>query len=219
MTVPTPLPESGQPPNWAPDLLAGIESRYLANREAIDAVEEGLPAMGTAGLAVLAASLPAEAREVLGITVDTSVGTRVFVGGVMVYGDTGWRDVSSMLAPGLALSSSFGRAKIRRTGTRVEFDLKVDVTAAGITGIFSGVIPGFNPIPDYPMDNSIFTATSTGAGASALQSGTHAGVFYPTGTPLRTGSSTPWPNPGTVAWTSSYATNAPWPTSLPGTPV
>src|SRR5690625_972581 len=46
---------------------------------------------GTAGLAVLAANLPAEARNALGITVDTTVGTRVFIGGVMVYGDTGWR--------------------------------------------------------------------------------------------------------------------------------
>src|SRR5690625_1632225 len=44
---------------------------------------------GAAGLAVLAANLPADAREALGITVDTTVGTRVFMGGVMVYGDTG----------------------------------------------------------------------------------------------------------------------------------
>ena len=151
--------------------------------------------------------------------IDTTVGTRVFAGDTMIYGDTGWRDVSQYLVPGLAISSSFGRARMRRIGGRVEFDVKLDVLQAGISGIFQGIPRGLWPISKYPMDNQIFTATTTGAGVSSLTSGTHAGVFYPNDNPIRTGVGTPWPNQGTIAWTSSYATDDTWPTSLPGTPA
>lgn len=41
-----------------------------------------------------------EATESLGIRVDTSVGTRVYVGDTMIHGDTGWRNVSDLLING-----------------------------------------------------------------------------------------------------------------------
>ena len=151
--------------------------------------------------------------------IDTTVGTRVFAGDTMIYGDTGWRDVSQYLVPGLAISSSIGRARMRRIGGRVEFDVKLDVLQAGISGIFQGIPRGLWPINRYPMDNQIFTAPTLGAGASALKSGTRTGVFYPNDNPIRTGAGSPWPNQGTIAWTSSYATDDAWPTSLPGLPA
>lgn len=153
------------------------------------------------------------------IRVDTSVGTRVFTGDTMIYGDTGWRDMSQFLIEGLAISSSFGRARMRRVAGRVYFDLKLDVTQPGLTAIFEGVPTGFRAISMFPMDNQIFTAPTTGAGASLLIPGTHAGVFYASSSPLRTGTQTPWPDQGTIAWTSSYFTSDPWPTSLPGNPA
>ena len=151
--------------------------------------------------------------------IDTTVGTRVFAGDTMIYGDTGWRDMSQYLVPGLAISSSFGRARMRRIGGRVEFDVKLDVAQSGLTEIFNGIPMGFRPMSQYPMDNQIFTAPTTGAGASLLTSGTHIGVFYPNTSPLRTGAATPWPDQGTIAWTSSYSTSDPWLTSLPGNPA
>lgn len=55
--------------------------------------------------------------------VDTTVGTRVFVGDVMIYGDTGWRDVRGMLPAGWT-ADAFA---MRRVGPQVA------VTVSGIT--------------------------------------------------------------------------------------
>ena len=153
------------------------------------------------------------------IRIDTTVGTRIFAGDTMIHGDTGWRDMSQFLVAGLAVSSNFGRARMKRVASRVYFDLKLDVTQPGVTRVFDGIPIGFRAMSLYPMDNQIFTASTTGAGASLLTSGTHVGVFYPNSSPLQTGAATPWPEPGTIAWTSSYSTSDPWPTSLPGTPT
>ena len=153
------------------------------------------------------------------IRIDTTVGTRVFAGDTMIFGDTGWRDMSQYLITGLAISSNFGRARMRRIGGRVEFDMKLDVLQQGMVGIFQGIPRGLWPISRYPMDNQAFTASKLGATVSELKSGTHTGVFYPNDNPIRTGVATPWPNQGTIAWTSSYTTDDPWPTSLPGLPA
>src|SRR5690625_3783555 len=75
---------------------------------------------GAAGLALPAANLPAEAREALDITIDTTAGTRVFMGGVMVYGDTGWRDISQLLNPGFTA----GICMVRRVNSTVRFVFK-----------------------------------------------------------------------------------------------
>lgn len=150
---------------------------------------------------------------------DTTAGTRIFAGDTMIFGDTGWRDVSQYLVAGLGVSSNFGRARMRRVAGRVYFDIKLDVTQSGVTQVFNGIPIGFRAMPQYPMDNQIFTASKLGATVSELKSGTHAGVFYPNTSPLQTGAATPWPDQGTVAWTSSYSTSDPWPTSLPGIPI
>lgn len=150
---------------------------------------------------------------------DTTVGTRIFSGSTMVHGDTGWRDISGYLVPGLVVSVNFGRARMRRFGNRVEFDLKVDVNTSGLTAIFEGIPSGYRPIQRFPMDNGIFTNSDAGAGASMLKAGGHPGVFYSTEKPLQTGVNTPFPNPGTVAWTGSYATEDPWPSTLIGLPA
>lgn len=153
------------------------------------------------------------------IRIDTSVGSRVFAGGTMIYGDTGWRDMRQFLIAGLGISSNAGRARMRRVAGRVYFDIKLDVTQSGLTTIFNGIPTGFRAVSNFPMDNQVFTSPTTGAGASLLTSGTHVGVFYSNSSPLQTGFRTPWPDQGTIAWTSSYATGDAWPTTLPGLPA
>ena len=153
------------------------------------------------------------------LRLDTTVGTSIFAGNTMIHGDTGWRDISGYLVPGLVVSGNFGRARMRRSGNRIEFDLKVDVNTSGLTAIFEGIPSGYRPVPTYPMDNGIFTHSAAGASASMLKAGGRAGVFYNSEKPLQTGASTPFPNPGTVAWTGSYATEDPWPSTLIGLPA
>lgn len=63
----------------------------------------------------------------LSLRLDTTVGTRIFAGTTMVYGDTGWRDVSASL-----LSGATGKALIRRKDTTVYIRLS-DISTPGFT--------------------------------------------------------------------------------------
>lgn len=155
---------------------------------------------------------------------DTSAGDAVYVSdGAMerlLSYDSGWRDIGDLLSPGLSKSSSLGSALIRRENNSVTVMLKVDVKSGPITQLLPDVPYGFRGGPTFRYDNSVFTANSTGAGASSLEP-THVGVIYPSSTAatLQTGSSTPLPNPGTVAWTVTYATMDGLPATLPGKPA
>src|SRR5690554_4271388 len=168
MSVPD-LPFVGQK-NWGSPLNAGIEARtnsdYLADKLAEDGpfrssllstidtrVSDGLGDLdgadtGAAGLALLAAALPADAREALGITVDTSVGTRVFIGGVMVYGDTGWRDITSTATDALDPSNT-GTIQLKREGSTVSLALR------GVS-----LLPGDGPLVVGPMWQSFWPTTN-----------------------------------------------------------
>lgn len=112
---------------------------------------------GATGLALLAAALPADAREALDITIDETVGTRVMVGGVMIYYDSGPRDVSSLLGPDFALSVSVPRLMIQRVNDVVTLWGRIGAGPA-LAGqsratrafLLSGDVPsGFAPINSY----------------------------------------------------------------------
>lgn len=76
-----------------------------------------------------------------GITVDTSVGTRVFVGDVMVFYDSGWRDVTAE-ASATILS---GRILIKRTTTEVYIVVdNVIIDGSGTNTLFRLPV-GFRP--------------------------------------------------------------------------
>ena len=152
------------------------------------------------------------------IRTDTAVGTRIFAGGTIIYGDTGWRNIASWLDPSVKLNSNLGKAKVRRIGDIVYFDLKLEVVAE-TTSILTGVPLGFRAGSDFPTDAGITTAPTPAAGASALRSYTAPGVIYAGDKPLRTGAITPLQAGITMAWTLSYTTPDPWPTSLPGNPA
>lgn len=91
--------------------------------------------------AIQLAAHAAKDRGVHGITVDTTVGTRVMLAGQMVYGDTGWRDVSGLLVNGWV-----GQVFLRRVGELVVLHLENVSAEAATSGIVltapSGLQPG-----------------------------------------------------------------------------
>lgn len=81
------------------------------------------------------------------ITVDTSVGTRVFVGDTMIYGDTGWRELS---LPERFIS---GRVLIKRENINVtlRFD-EVEITGLEDISVSDYLTPsGYIPIGFRPL--------------------------------------------------------------------
>lgn len=136
----------------------------------------------------------------------------------VTVGDTGWRDVSSLLVSGLVVSSSIGVCKMSRVGDVVRFAFKLDVSAGSISTILaSGAMPvGFRPSGHAYMWSTLWTATTAGALANSLTT-SRIGYTQPeNSSPLAVNGTTPFPNPGTIAWTGEYVTADPWPTVLPG---
>lgn len=152
---------------------------------------------------------PEEVEEVP-FEIDTSVGTRIMLGGHMVYGDTGWRriDTSSDVAS--------GEVFIKRVNNLVTLRLANVILAAG-TG-YGNILNGSNSTPDgfrpelgerslqmvgssknsvVPQRISIYDSNVTWGGKGVDIGGTR-----PTDDLS-----------GTMKWTTSQ----PWPTSLPGT--
>lgn len=133
------------------------------------------------------------------ITVDTSVGTRVMVGGVMVYGMTGWRDIVSLVSAGRTV----GGVQMRRVNWEVQ--VRVDGLVSGTSGFLSTVPNGFRR--DHrthlvPIANDLGDRFGTVA------------VFL--GSMSITSTSSTLPN----YWAYfSYPTADLWPTTLPGTPA
>src|SRR5690625_721720 len=84
----------------------------------------------------------------VGITVDTSVGTRVFMGGVMVYGDTGWRDITSTATDALDPSNT-GTIQLKREGNTVSLALQ------GVS-----LLPGDGPLVIGPLWQSFWPTTN-----------------------------------------------------------
>ena len=138
------------------------------------------------------------------ITVDTSVGTRVYVGEIMVSGDTGWRDISSYLA-NVTLTQ---RAQMRRTGNIVTIDISVLTPTPDLSSgqQFVNTLPtGFRP--NVRRDFSLQTSSTSSTYRSAFQ--------------FSTGGIGCWLPSVNDQYTIflSYPTSDPWPTSLPGSPM
>lgn len=83
----------------------------------------------TAALAAKAnqAALDTRVPSTLALRLDTTVGTRIFAGATVIYGDTGWRDVSSSLLAGFT-----GKAFIRRKDNTTYIRLS-DIITPGAT--------------------------------------------------------------------------------------
>ena len=146
------------------------------------------------------------------IQVDTTVGTRVFIGGHMVYGDTGWRDISSLVDPasmGPFTGGTSSYCEMRREG-----DL-VTVRMSGVSLVTKTAVTNVTPIIDrmpvgYRTDKYLSTGAAVAHG-KMLSVGSYTTVFS---LDLRgiidEGDATRF----TARW---HTTNA-WPDTLPGTP-
>lgn len=129
----------------------------------------------------------------------------------VLYGDTGWRDVSSLLKSGIAPSAS-GYARMRRVGSRVSVELRLNITTAGVTSLNASALPvGFRPALIAHRNGTAWTAAGTDQAITALT------------TPLSGyASGGDWgfvaspANPSSVAWTFDYLSNDTWPSILPG---
>ena len=133
-------------------------------------------------------------------------------------GDTGWRDVTSLLDPSWAVNTTAPTCKLRRIGADAYFDARLIVPAG------SALIGVGRTIP------TVVLITPTGfAGSSFVPVGvasvTQDAVF---GAPLFSSTiailslrmtSGRWAEGQAVSLSAQWVTPTPWPTTLPGTPT
>ena len=139
-----------------------------------------------------------------GISLDTSVGTRVFVGGVMVYGSTGNRDIRQTLIRADTIKPG-GTALLGREGNRVNLSLyDIDPSGTGTVRITDTLPIGFRPTARDAFTVSIISGATLRA------------VVMPTGLYVY---QVPTDANNRLRETLSWTTLDPWPTTLPGTPA
>lgn len=126
------------------------------------------------------------------VTVDTSVGTRVMAGDVMIHGDTGKRDCSSLLNGQVVTS---GLLSLRRSGNVVSMEL-INVKGADTSRVAVAILPlGFRPrgVAHYGLtywSNQFYVLVNGTVDVAAL--------------------------PGGQYLSTTFLTSDLWPTSLPG---
>lgn len=170
-------------------------TQYFYSRSNLNVPYIAYRFMVTAGWSpwVVVHPTPTEIRQ------DTSVGTRVFVEDTMIYGDTGWRDISAEVS-----DRESGRLLIRRIGNQVF--LVTDALKLTSTG--SVTLPRLNgsfyPISRIrgPWNESLSSDTAKGS-----YNISRTGYFnvYSVGS-------------GEIEINATFLTDNSWPSSLPGTP-
>lgn len=146
----------------------------------------------------LEAEIPLGRRE---YTVNETAGRTVTVWDYLngreqlIYGDTGWRNISSLLASGNYAANVW----IRRQRNEVTVNMQDVTTGAGLVTLFT-LASGYRP--DNPSVR-----------AGIISDGNNSRVVSPFGSSFRLMSM-----PGSGFWAGSvtFTTNDPWPTSLPG---
>ena len=134
------------------------------------------------------------------LRIDTTVGTRLFFGEHMVYGDTGWRDISADVS-----NRESGRLLVRRIGDQVF----VVADALKVTSTGSVSLPRLS-LAFYPA--SRVRGTWNDALSNSLAQGSYnissTGYFniYSVGA-------------GTIEINETFLTNRPWTSTLPGIPA
>lgn len=130
------------------------------------------------------------------LTVDNSVGTRVFLGSTMIHGDTGKRRISSLFNSEFVTS---GEAFVRRSGDTVWLEL-INVKGLSTARVPALVLPaGFRPgggAAHYGLtywQNQFYVLVNGTVDVAALTGGQYL--------------------------STSFTTLDPWPTTLPGTPA
>lgn len=123
------------------DLHAARDLAVTSANGAATSASTALGASNSAEAHALAAQQARDESVALGISVDTSAGTRVFVGETMIHGDTGWRNISGLLINGWTVS----RMSIRRYGDTVCLQLNGLNKSEATSDNFLAGIQGFAP--------------------------------------------------------------------------
>lgn len=195
-----------------------------------------LPSVAEADAAAMIAALrtelvdeviPAEVQGAMGdhgITVDTSVGTRVFVGGVMVYGDTGWRDVRYLLPEHWEVRDvTQHRIEMKRENNTVHLVGRVAYVDDGENRSRGSGIPILNATPSGFGVHWIYQVLGPAAyyRGSQFNTATDQGLAYFAGAPSARFFDTDqaWSNNEGLGFNLTWHTSDSWPTSLPGTPA
>lgn len=135
--------------------------------------------------------------------VDTTVGTRVFVGDVMIYGDTGWRNIGATRMNGWEASA--GSVYVRRLGDTVHVQISA-LTASAATDRTVLTLPlGFRPTRGFAPGAAEYYGTEF-----VLARVTTSGALQVNHTTVPDGARNGY---------ITYATAQDWPTALPGTPA
>ena len=185
----------------------------------------GTPYTAVANLA----GLPAAAANVAKSYYVTDTATIVVSDGIRwrtVYGDTGWRVLTSWdaagVVTGISLQASFvprptsvGSIRIRRTGSTVMLDVAQMSTAAAMTAGVSYPIIAFNPVPGWnPTNADGYHVFMAGVGAAIHAIRLYGGfIQFAAGGALTSGAVAVASNRTAATW----MTIEPWPTTLPGT--
>ena len=138
----------------------------------------------------------------LALRVDNSVGTRVFVGDVMIHGDTGWRDVTSLLRNGWTADTFL----MRRVGHTVE------TRATGLSGESATDFTFFVPPEGFTPGAGSLRISASNSSFAVSADRVNIGVSGATGQVWRTNMSAT-----SVALSATYLTDNSWPSPLPGT--
>ena len=208
--------------------LSGAEAaRDTAVGAASDAESARDVAVGAAGEAeeALTAALAGKVTGT-GMTLrhDTSVGERVFLdhpgGSTMLYGRTGWRDMSSYFPPGVN-----GTFLARRTTHAT--DVKIDVTLAADSELIGAprnpvidLIPNL-PISMFPYDSNNIAPLIMREESSGAPTGTVMLSYRSrTETRMRVTSSSggAWAVGTRIRISGAVPNDQPWPTTQPGVP-
>lgn len=141
------------------------------------------------------------------IRVDTSIGTRVFSGNIMIYGDTGTRRVDELAASFDFTTSQLDKMTIRRVGDVVTLESKGVRTVAD-RWLTNDLPSGFRPKSgEYSSTRGI--ALSNGA-LVPVGNGNTVYRISSAGEILSAGAS--------VDFRAEWVTDDSWPASLPGMP-
>lgn len=117
----------------------------------------------------------------------------------LIYGDTGERDISSLLV------GATGLVRLQREGNTVHLYLQGVSSTTATSGVFLTLPSGFRPATQRAFQLNVTSAGTSYRSAYMFTSG-GVGVWVPSLT-------------DSYSFAYSFPTPNPWPTSLPGTAV
>lgn len=158
----------------------------------------------------------------LKITEDNSVGKRIFAGGTMIYGDTGWRDVTELLTPSTYVSAVPGSAShgifVKRVNNEVFWKVRLVVSSA-LIGVSRNTRRTFLNFPPGMAQNpplySPFAVLTLGAGTIQVTNASGGSVMQTQDSSL--GGS--FIEGEILSGSFNYSTTQSWPAFLAGLPA